>query len=228
MQSKDCLAGGLQISPLRLQFDPGQRVSVLTVRNDGDQASVIQLEVMAWDQVSGQDLYTESRLILATPPLFTLPPGDSQIVRVGLMREADTRREQTYRIFLQEVPSVGREGGGSVRVALRIGIPVFVSPVAKPVPPRLEWRLRAQDNGQWSLEAFNPSDIHIQVADYSLINGAGQALAEHRGMRYLLPGQRCSWPLALTEVLLGTGRASLKVVAHTDAGEITADIQPEP
>ena len=47
----------------------------MTVRNTGSEPAVIQMEVMSWSQAQGKDVYTLSKEILATPPIFTVPAG---------------------------------------------------------------------------------------------------------------------------------------------------------
>ena len=59
---------------------------------------------MSWSQVEGKDVYTATREVLANPPIFTVPAGGSQLVRIGLRRAPNTQRELTYRIFMQELP----------------------------------------------------------------------------------------------------------------------------
>ena len=57
--------------------------------NHGQAAAVVQLEPMAWAHMAGKDTYTPTNEILATPPIFTIPAGGAQIVRVGLRRAVD-------------------------------------------------------------------------------------------------------------------------------------------
>ena len=72
---------------------------------------------------------------MATPPIFTVPPKGTQVIRVGLRRAADAQQGLSYRMFLQEVPPPPRQGLQGLQVALRLSLPVFVMPArdARPV-----------------------------------------------------------------------------------------------
>src|SRR5712692_6344838 len=97
-------AGSLHVSPVRLVLSQAQPTTILTLQNDGDQATVVQLEVMDWSQTDGEDIYTPTTGLLANPPIFTVLPGGTQTVRIGLRRPPDPQRERAYRLYLQEVP----------------------------------------------------------------------------------------------------------------------------
>lgn len=85
------LAGAFQVSPLRIALSAQAPIAVITVRNEGAVASVMQLKAMSWSQTAGEDSYSPTQEVLATPPIFTVPPGGAQIVRVGLRRQPDGR-----------------------------------------------------------------------------------------------------------------------------------------
>lgn len=65
---------------------------------------MVQLEAMAWNKAQGQDIYTPTTDLIAAPPIFTVPPGGTQIVRIGLRRAPDPQRELAYRVYFQEIP----------------------------------------------------------------------------------------------------------------------------
>ncbi len=62
-----------------------------------------------------KDVQVVSSDLLATPPIFTLQPGGSQIVRVGLRGARNVPGEVTYRLSLREVPSSQPFDHGSAR-----------------------------------------------------------------------------------------------------------------
>src|SRR6185312_9864851 len=127
------LAGSFTVNPVRLTLSATQAVAAVTVKNVGDEATVVQLETSSWTQHDGQDVLTSSSEILATPPIITIPPGASRIIRVGLRRAPDPQRELTYRLFLREVPPP-EPLAQSLRVALLISMPVFVVPPQSVAP----------------------------------------------------------------------------------------------
>lgn len=218
-------AGAFQIAPVRLTLSPQQRTSILTIRNDSKQASIMQLELAAWTQDNGQELYTPTREILATPPIFTIPAGGKQIVRVGLRRKPDLQNELAYRIFITEVPAASTKAG-EVKIALRFGIPVFVAPNAKAANASLQWYATRIKPQQLRVEAVNRGNMHVQIVAFTLKAADGQLVAKHEGMSYLLAKQSRQWQLAASQ--LPAQASTLQLLARTDANDIDAnDIDAE-
>lgn len=212
-------AGSFQVAPVRATLSTAQPVAALTVRNDGTEATVVQLELMSWAQRDGQDVYTATREILATPPIFTVPAGASQVVRIGLRRPPDGQRELSYRVYMQEVPPPPQPGFQGLQVALRIGIPIFVQPPVA-ARPLLTWRATRTAQGQLKLGLTNTGNAHVQVANFKLTLNRNQALATQQAAAYVLPGQSREWILEST---VPSG-AALHVAAQTDAGDMSADV----
>ncbi len=115
-------------------FRGDARSAALTVRND-DREVLVQAEVMLWEQVDGEDRLTPTRDLLVSPAVFTLPPNGSQLVRVALRNPpADTTRELSYRLILQEVPQPANPDFTGLQVTLRLSVPVFVAAQERPDP----------------------------------------------------------------------------------------------
>lgn len=214
-------AGSFQVNPVRATLSANLPVGSLTVRNTGAEPAVVQLEVVSWSQQDGKDVYVPTREILATPPIFTVPPGGSQVVRVGLRRAPDPRRELTYRLFLQEVPPPPKPDFQGLQVALRVGVPVFVLPPA-PAKPVLRWQVSRTPQGKLQLSLSNSGNAHIQVANFKLVPAKGEPLPTQQVAAYVLPGQSRSWLVeAATAPPPGT---TLRVSAQTDAGDVEAEV----
>ncbi|MGR9085691.1 MAG: fimbrial biogenesis chaperone [Gammaproteobacteria bacterium] len=210
-------AGSFQVNPVRATLTAGKPVGAMTVRNNGGEPAVLQLEVMSWSQQQGKDVYTPSREILATPPIFTVPSGGSQIVRVGLRRPPDAQRELTYRLFLQEVPPPPKPGFQGLHVALRIGVPIFVPP-AVAQPPVLTWRIFRTGQGELEVSLTNGGNSHVQVANVRLAQPEGGELVKQQIASYVLPGQSRSWPLK--DIKTPPSASSFQLFAQTDIGDI--------
>jgi fimbrial chaperone protein len=121
-----CLAATLALAA-------GHPIDSVTIRNGGAEPVVVQLEVSSWSQREGEALLAPTTDLLATPPIFRIPAGGTQLVRVGLRRAPDPQRELSYRLFLREVPSA-TPSASSIRITLSISLPVFVTPLAKLAP----------------------------------------------------------------------------------------------
>jgi len=217
------VAGAFAVNPVRLSLSDEHRVEAVTVRNQGQEAAVVQMETAVWTQAGGQDVYSPTREILVTPPIFTVPAGGSQIVRVGLRRAVDVRRELAYRLFFQEVPPPPKPGQRGLRVALRIGVPVFV-PVATTSPPALRWQLAQTAPGVFQVDAVNVGNSHVRVMGLKLSPIDGDRTMSARGVSgVLLAGQGRSWQVDLDEPII---RNSIRVTADTGDGEVDGGIIP--
>jgi fimbrial chaperone protein len=215
------LAGSFTVDPVRVTLSPGHAVAAITVRNVASDASVIQLETSSWIQQDGKDVLAPSREILATPPIFTLPPGGSQIVRVGLRRAPDARRELTYRLVLREIPPPQPIAQG-LRVALAISIPVFVVST-HPVFSNLHWQALRLADGHIQLQATNTGNAHVQIGavELSPVDGASPVIRESVAT-YVLPGNTRGWTLK-SPAGLPPG-AILRLHAMTDSGDVNARV----
>jgi fimbrial chaperone protein len=223
----DVGAGSFQVNPIRIDLTRGATNAAITIRNDGAEPVVVQSSVVAWSQENGQDLYAPTPEALVTPPIMTVPAGGEQIVRVGLRRPPDPQRELTYRVYLQEVPPPPKPGFTGLQVALRVGLPVFIAPLAASVR-RLEWSAQIRPDGTIVLSAQNTGNAHVQVTDFELrSSGAGESVAHESSLAYVLAGQRRQWTLSAPADRVKSAR-ELRLKAFTDAGEIDTAVSVEP
>jgi len=114
---------------------PGQLTAVLTVIADGNAETSFQVRPYAWTQPNESDQLTPTSELAVSPPLGTIPPGGTQVIRL-VLRQAPTAREANYRILLDQIPPPAAPG--TVRLALRLSIPVFAEPAAR-TAPQLQW-----------------------------------------------------------------------------------------
>lgn len=214
-------AGTFSIAPVRVELQGGQRTAVLTVHNDDAAPLVVQLTALSWTQAAGEESYAATRDLLATPPVFTLPPNGEQIVRVALRRDPDATRELDYRLLLAEVPQPTDSNFTGLRVALRLSIPVFVKS-ASPAPALLAWRAQWQADGQLVVSATNGGLTHQQVSDFTLHFAGSAAMARGVVTRYVLPGSTVTWKIAPPAgVARGT---AMSIHGASDQGDFQADV----
>ena len=214
-------AGSFTVNPVRITLSPTQRVAAITVSNHGAEASMIQLETSRWTQQDGKDSLAPSNEILATPPIFTLAPGASQIVRVGLRRAPDAQHELTYRLVLREVPPPQPIAQG-LRVALAISMPVFVVS-AHPSFSNLAWRAVRLADGRIQLQATNTGSAHVQIGSLELSSPpSALPIVRQSVATYVLPGNTRSWTFKTTA---GVAAGSiLQLRATTDSGDVQAKV----
>lgn len=207
-------AQGLAVLPVNIQMAPGQAASTLTVSNRGDSATSIQVRVYAWNQPNGDRLDATDEVI-ASPPLATIPAGGSQVVRL-LLRRPPLGREATYRILLDQIPPPASPG--TVRVVLRLSIPIFAEPPAR-VAPDVRWRVE-DDAGQAYLVGTNIGTRHETVRNIVLVTAGKVPLkVEANVSPYILAGATRRWRIVASGALPAP-ETSVHLSAHTDTGTI--------
>jgi fimbrial chaperone protein len=217
-------ASTLAVAPVRVELTSSAPIAVLTVRNQDNSAVVVQARPAAWSQHEDHDQLDDTHDLLVTPPLFTIPAGGQQIVRIALLRKVDPSRELDYRLVLSEVPPAAPANASELRVALRITLPVFVDAMRR-TSADLSWRHTLLPDGTLSIEADNHGMAHVQILDF---DAASMDHAEERwhtsSARYLLPGSSAHWELKSAPGLTATTR--LMVRGHSDAGDFSVASEP--
>jgi fimbrial chaperone protein len=218
-------AGTIGVSPVRVTLSDSQKIASLSVRNDGAEPVTMQMEVLSWSQREGNAVFAATRELLANPPIFTIPAGGSQLVRVGLRRAPDAQRELTYRVILQELPPPPNPDLTGARMTLRISLPVFVSPEieAKPV---LLWQAVRTSQGALKISLSNNGNGHIQIKNFKLsLLDSAQPWVTLQSSDYVLAGQSRDWiVLASPENPAPPPGVTLQLFAQTDAGDIEAEV----
>jgi fimbrial chaperone protein len=140
------------ISPIVIDV-PADGRAIVTVRNDRAREVLYQVTVLRWQVIDGTDRHEATEDFIASPPLFTLAPSTSQIVRIGFRNPARLPVEQSYRLVVAEVPPeassrLPRPDDTSTEAAviefpLQYLLPVFVAPASRGAKPALVWSMRA-------------------------------------------------------------------------------------
>jgi fimbrial chaperone protein len=140
------------ISPILIDVPTGGR-AIVTVRNDRARDVLYQVAVLSWQVVDGEDRHEPTQDFIASPPLFTLAPSASQIVRIGFRNPARLPVERAYRLVVAEVPTEAspllprpddiRAEDRVIEFSVQYLLPVFVAPSSRGAKPSLVWSLRA-------------------------------------------------------------------------------------
>jgi fimbrial chaperone protein len=175
-------AGGFSVMPTRLQLAAERAVQSVLLTNTSSQTIVVESQVLVWPEGSTGQLASD---VIVSPAVVTLPPGQRMRVRIGLLRAGSGESERAYRLYFTELPAPSPLQAAGIGVRLRVGIPVFVPPLqARPMPPR--WLARQAADG-WQLEAHNPGNVHLRLAEPTLLDGAAATRLELPSP-YLLAG----------------------------------------
>ncbi len=207
-------AGSYAVNPVRVSLSAAQPTGSLTVRNDGTEATTVQLELRQWSQQDGKEVLQPTEDLLATPPIFTVPAGGRQVIRVGLRQRPDVEQELTYRLLLQELPMASEEAGTGLKMALNISLPVFIKPAVESRPV-MHWTATRNAAGTLALSVRNSGNAHVKVTRLSLYDDAESPLLDKATSEYVLAGESREWSLGLAEPF--ADRLTLHAV--TNAGD---------
>jgi len=153
------LAGSFTAVPVKLTIDSRSKTEVLRIMNDGNEKVTVQLEAKAWSQdETGQDVYADTKDIVFFPKIADIEKGEERIIRIGYQGEKAPSTEKTYRLYLAELP-VTSPGELALKFALRLGIPIFVSP--------------RKENREWAVDKVGISEESLRVS----INNSGNTHA---------------------------------------------------
>jgi fimbrial chaperone protein len=217
-------AASWNVEPIRVELTSEQTTSAITITNDGDQATSIQAQVVAWSQVEGKDIYTPTKELIISPPIFTINPKQEQIVRVALRKQSELTGEITYRINLQELPTQALTNTSAVQVALRVSLPIFIQMQKGIAVPKMVWHVERLNDNTLVVNLRNQGNAHVQITDLALyLPGTELQIANETVSSYVLSGQGHQWQLKMTspEKLIGK---QVRLKAFTDGLNIDTEL----
>ena len=215
-------AAALSVAPTRLELAPGIGSDAVTLRNDGDRSVLVQVDTFRWTGPLNDEALEPTRELLAVPSVFRVPPGARQVIRVALRKPFAGTVEEAYRLLIAEVPEEDDGQRGGVRFALRLSLPVFVTPPGAQARP--EWSLRRRGNG-YLLVLRNTGNAHIRIRSLRLRSQSGDVvIAPDEPAAYVLAGGRHVWKLPAAP--LGRGGPFI-LEAESQGGPISVPLSVE-
>src|SRR3954468_13256944 len=215
IEAEPAAAQGLSVSPINVVMEAGQSAAVIDLGNQGDQEISFQIRTFAWRQTETDDQLAPTEDLAASPPLGTIAPKGTQVVRI-VLRRIPQGREADYRILVDELPPP--TAPGNIRIAVRLSIPVFAAPQER-VSPQVKWRVVVRGGQAW-LTATNAGTRHLSVRNVKLHTADGRDLpVEIKQPPHILPGGARRWLISRRGVLPATG-SILRLTADDDIGAV--------
>jgi fimbrial chaperone protein len=217
-------AASLQVSPVLVEVAAPGAATTLKLRNEGTTPLNAQIRVFRWSQVNGEDRLEPTNDVVASPPLTKLAPKVDYTVRLVRVNKTPVAKEETYRLFIDELPDAANQRNRAVNLLLRYSIPVFFYPTAGN-PPALTWSVE-QSGGKLAVVAKNSGDRHLRISDLKLRDDKGGTVSLGNGLNgYVLGGSSRRWVVASGKGSLSAG-SPIAVSAQGDRGPITGSVQP--
>jgi fimbrial chaperone protein len=203
------------ITPVKVELSHAHSVVTITVTNDADLPLTLQQQVLAWTQVDGEDHLEESTDLLVAPAIAKIEPRGIQIFRVTQRRPTVAVAERAYRLVLDDVSAIERQGEVSgVNVFFSHRLPVFVAGTGK-IGPKLHLAKCPNSAELGCVRLENDGDQYVQVRSL-IVNGRTWQEELEAGNR-ILAGAWRQWTFASPPVSAGR----LTITAETSAGQMS-------
>jgi fimbrial chaperone protein len=212
-------AQSLSVLPVNIFLSPGEKATTLTVTNQGTSQTTIQIRAFAWSQQGDDDQLTTSDEVVVSPPLASIAPGASQVVRL-ILRKTPQGREATYRVLIDQIPPPAE--AGVVHVVLRLSIPIFAQPMTRALP-HVQYHIEVHA-GQIYLVGMNDGLRHEAIRNIELSTSDGRTLKEAPSSSpYILAGVTRRWNID-AQGPLPLPSETLRLTAQSVSGAIEQQV----
>jgi fimbrial chaperone protein len=185
--------GTYDVKPVIVTFAAGATSASVEFTNSGDAAQELQIDVRSWLQSDARDDGEPTDDIIASPSIFTIAPGQTQLVRLGPARDLAGEIERSYRLVATEVPPAG--ASSSIQTIIRMRLPVFIAPHAIDAVP-LIWRVERSGASALRVTTNNAGNVHRRVRSLR-ITAAGKVIFDEVVAAYVLAHGSRSWTIPL-------------------------------
>jgi len=225
-QAESLLAGAFTVSPVQVVLSGRRMSAMVRVVNESADVARLQVTAFAWEQApDGEMRLSPTEDLVFFPALFELAAGGDRSVRIGVTAAAQGV-ERSYRVFFEELPAPASESTApTVRMLLRMGVPVFVEPAGPRrtsaiagvtlAASELSWTVRNTGNAHFTLE-------HVTVE--GLDDNSAQVFRRQFEGWYVLAGGERAFGLKLGDDECRSARR-VRITAATDAGGAEATIE---
>ncbi|MDZ3831314.1 MAG: molecular chaperone [Sphingopyxis sp.] len=196
-------SGSLLIWPVNPVIEGDAKAAALWLENPGKAPATLQVRIFAWAQQDGRNTYAPQNDVIGSPPIFTIEPGQRQLVRLTRLTPPPGVPQQAFRVIVDEVPTGDGNAlpGAAVSFRMRYSLPLFAlaarrkgqDSLADPAP-QLSWRLGSDPDGRF-VEVHNKGDGHARLTNVSLSQGTKMQSFATGLLGYVLPGAWMRWPL---------------------------------
>ncbi|MFZ6719037.1 fimbrial biogenesis chaperone [Undibacterium sp. Ji49W] len=209
-------ASNFEIAPVVLELGMNRTAGVIRIVNKDDHAVSLQVRGFEWTQLDNDDQLNSTETLLISPPMFSIAPGASQVIRVVSRKAQSSNVELAYRLLIDEIPD---ESQVAVNFKFRISMPVFLVP-DKPQAARINWRVEAGSKQTITVE--NQGGQRTRLLNISVGLPDGRRLVPKAAANpYALPGAKRRYEFeSATELKAGL---PVKIYATADTGAIEVD-----
>lgn len=222
-------AANFTVTPTEVNLSAGSTSALVTLRNGNKTPVRFEITVFRWtEDERGQMNLQPSSDVTFFPKLIELPAGASRNIRIGVNTGVARDVEQSFRLFVEELPDETAPRANAVAIRTKMGIPVFVRP-GKPARSAVIDGVTVQ-NGVVRTRVRNTGNLHINVENI-VVNGGGTAAKpafskEGRGW-YVLPGATRIFEVPLTTAECSSvSSVAVEVFGHNTSLKAAGQVPP--
>ena len=205
------LATSFTVNPVNINLPGGRQAASLTLTNSDAAPVSVRVVTYGWTQVDGIDVHTPTDNVIASPPMFTIAPGKTQLVRIGLKNRPATG---AFRVVFEEIPRE-KPVAGELQISLRLDLPLYLLPKGGG-KAQLSWRAWRDWTGELFVEGRNSGSAHGQVLQLFAEQGSQRQLLS-RQMGVVLPASARFWKVGKRPEL--QAGAPLLLTVRSSTGE---------
>jgi fimbrial chaperone protein len=217
------------VTPTEVNLSASATSALVTLRNGSKLPLRFEVTVFSWSEDErGKMTLTPSSDVTFFPKLIELAGGASRNIRVGINAGMARDVEQSFRLFIEELPDQSAPAANAVALRTKIGIPVFVRP-AKPSRSATVDGVSVE-NGKVLVRVRNTGNLHVSVDTISVKGTGGSAAPtftkEGPGW-YVLPGAMRIFEVPMTAAeCKSTTSVAVEVEGHNRSLTGTSQVSP--
>ena len=217
------------VTPTEVNLSASATSALVTLRNVSKLPLRFEVAVFSWSEDErGKMALNPSSEVTFFPKLVELAGGASRNIRIGINAGLARDVEQSFRLFIEELPDQSAPKGNAVALRTKVGIPVFVRP-AKPVRSA-EIAGISVENGKVLTSVRNTGNLHVSVDTISVKGTGGSAAPtftkEGPGW-YVLPGATRIFEVPMTAAeCKSTTSVAVAVTGHGKSLTSASQVSP--
>jgi fimbrial chaperone protein len=219
-------ASNFTVTPTEVNLSASATSALVTLRNGNKTPLRFEITLFKWSEdETGQMQLEPSADVTFFPKLVELPAGGSRNIRIGINPGMSRDTEQSFRIFVEELPDQSAPSANTVAIRTKVGIPVFVRPM-KPVRTAVIESVSVE-GGKVKTRVRNTGNLHINVETIA-VKGTGTTAFSKEGQGwYVLPGATRIFEVAMTaEECKATTAVNVEVFGHNTSLKGASQVSP--
>jgi len=222
-------ASNFTVTPTQVNLSATATSALVTLRNGSKLSLRFEITLVSWSEDErGKMTLTPTSDVTFFPRLVELAAGTSRNIRIGINPGTARDVEQSFRLFVEELPNQSAPAANAVALRTRVGIPVFVRPAKPSRTATIEAVTVA--NGKVLTRVRNTGNLHISVETIAVkgTGGSGAPTFTKEGPGwYVLPGATRVFevPITATECK-STTSVAVEVFGHNTSLKGAGQVSP--